>query len=101
MNLAELSSEPQLIKVIIDNEVIVKEFSPDGTPLEFYTWDRQPLDVILKLGNSLGVDQKVSIETLKTLILNDKGEVILTGTKQFPMQVMVAAMAKVMELLGK
>jgi hypothetical protein len=51
MKLAELAKKPQLIKVTITDEDIVTEF---GEALEFWTWDRQPMDTFLKLAS---VDQ--------------------------------------------
>jgi hypothetical protein len=42
MKLEKLASKPQLIKLIIDDAEIIEEF---GEPLEFWTWDRQPIDV--------------------------------------------------------
>ena len=46
MNLKNLAKKPELIKLTIDNEDIVKEF---GEPLDFYCYDRHPMDVFLKV----------------------------------------------------
>ena len=48
MKLSEITKKPQLIEVLIDDEETVKEF---GEALTFHTWDRQPMDVFIKLAN--------------------------------------------------
>lgn len=98
MELTKLVAKPELIKVVLDDEETVAEYNES---LEFYTWDRQPIDVFLKLSASFGVDQEASVETLKTLILDSNGNRVMTDEYILPIKVMVRAMAKVMELLGK
>jgi len=109
------------------NPIIIKEVSPklnaDGQPkfdlegnpiltqigehekyysdITFYTKDRQPLDVYLKLSLRMNKDQEASIELLKELILNKDGNRIIVDDRIPPVNVQVLVMAKVMELLGK
>ena len=52
MKLQDLAKKPVLIEITIDDEDIVKEF---GESISFWTWDRQPMDVFLKLAS---IDQK-------------------------------------------
>ena len=98
MELSKLVAKPELIKVVLDDEEIIADYNE---PLEFYTWDRQPIDVFLKLSSSIGVDQEASVATLKTLILDSNGNRVMTDDYVLPVKVMVKAIAKVMELLGK
>ncbi len=98
MKLSKILSEPQLIEVSLDDESIVKEY---GEALTFYTWDRQPMDVFMRLAN---VDQKNTgelINIVKTLILDDKGNQILSDKNMLPTSVLMKAIAKVTEQLGK
>jgi len=98
MKLSKIISEPQLIEVSLDDEAIVKEY---GEALTFYTWDRQPMDVFMRLAN---VDQKNTgdlINIVKTLILDDKGNQILSEKNMLPTSVLMKAIAKVTEQLGK
>lgn len=98
MKLSQITSEPQLIEVKLDDEDIVKQY---GEPLSFYTYDRQPMDVFLKLAN---VDQKNTSELIsivRTLILDDKGVQILSDKNMLPTSVLMKAIAKVTEQLGK
>jgi len=98
MKLSEITSEPKLIEVSLDDKDTVKQF---GEPLVFYTWDRQPMDVFMRLAN---VDQKNTgelINIVKTLILDEAGKQILTDTNMLPTSVLMKAIAKVTEQLGK
>jgi hypothetical protein len=98
MKLSQITCEPQLIEVKLDDEDIVKQY---GEALTFYTYDRQPMDVFLKLAN---VDQKNTSELIsivRTLILDDKGVQILSDKNMLPTSVLMKAIAKVTEQLGK
>ena len=46
MKLSELAVKPKLSKVTITEEHIVEKY---GEELDFYIWDRQPLDIFAKL----------------------------------------------------
>jgi hypothetical protein len=98
MKLSQITSEPKLIEISLDDEATVKEF---GEPLTFHTWDRQPMEVFMRLAN---VDQKNTgdlINIVKTLILDEKGKQILNDKNMLPTGVLMRAIAKVTEQLGK
>jgi hypothetical protein len=98
MKLSDICSEPQLVEITLDDKDTVKTY---GEPLVFYTWDRQPMEVFMRLAN---VDQKNTtdlINIVKTLILNDEGVQILTEKNMLPTSVLMKAIAKVTEQLGK
>ena len=44
MKLKELATKPQLVKIVLDDEAIIKEYNE---PLEFYVYDKQPLADLL------------------------------------------------------
>ena len=96
MELTKLVAKPQLIKIVLDDEETVKEYNE---AIEFYTMDRQPLDVFLKLSNTVGSNE--SVEILKSLVLDRDGNPVVTEGQSLPVLISVKAMAKVMELLGK
>jgi hypothetical protein len=98
MKLSQLSAKPQLIDVHLDDEDTIKEF---GEAIEFYTWDRQPLDVFMKLASASGTDTGNIINIVRTLILDEKGKEILKDDAMLPTHVLMKAIAKVTELLGK
>lgn len=98
MKLSEITSEPKLIEITIDDEAIVKEF---GEPLTFHTWDRQPMDVFMRLANLDGNNTGALIDVVKTLILDEKGKQILSEKTMLPTHVLMKAIEKVTEILGK
>ena len=98
MQLSQLAATPQLVQITIDDDVIVAQY---GEPLTFYTWDRQPLTTFMRLANSQTTEPADIINTVKSLILDDKGEPVITGDQVLPGTVMVRAIARIVELLGK
>ena len=98
MKLSALTAKPQLIEVTIDDEDTIKEF---GEAITFHTWDRQPMDVFMKLANATGNDTIGIISIVRTLILDEKGKEVLKDDAMLPTHILMKAIAKVTELLGK
>jgi hypothetical protein len=99
MKLSQLSAEPQLVEVTIDDKDIIKEY---GEPLVFYTWDRQPMEVFTKLAN-VGSEQDTGniIDIVKNLILDENGKQIISNKNMLPSKVLMKAIGKVTDILGK
>ncbi len=98
MKLAELSQKPELIKVIIDTEELIEKY---GDTLEFFCFDRQPLDTFTKLANADANDPGSLTMLFKDLILDEEGNHIITGDNVLPMDVMIEAIKMIGERLGK
>lgn len=98
MKLSQLAAKPQLIVFSIDDEETVKEF---GEPVEFYSWDRQPLDVFMKLANANQQDTAQMIDVVKTLILDENGREIINKENMLPTNLLVKVIGKIVETLGK
>jgi hypothetical protein len=98
MKLSQLTAKPQLIEVSIDDEDTIKEF---GEAITFYTYDRQPMDIFIKLAGSTGQDTQKIVEIVRTLILDEKGKELLTNDQMLPTNILMKAISKVTELLGK
>jgi hypothetical protein len=84
--------------MILEDETILKEF---GEPLEFWTWDRQPLETFMKLANSNQADVTAMIGVVRTLILDETGKEIITDGVMLPSNVLIKVIAKIVESLGK
>lgn len=98
MKLSQLAAKPQLIEITLDDEDIVKEF---GEPVSFYTWDRQPIGVFMQLSN-IGDEKDVNVlDIVRKLILDEEGKEIITHEHTLPTKVLMKAITKVTELLGK
>jgi hypothetical protein len=99
MKLSQITAKPKLIEMSIDDEDTIKEY---GEPLTFHTWDRQPMEVFMRLANiSEGNANASIIEVVKTLILDEEGKALLTNDNMLPTHVLMKAISKVTELLGK
>ena len=112
MDLAQLAAKPVPTKIVISDENIIKDYSPDGTPIEFYVLDRQPLAVYLKLTAALTIPVDATpeqqeaitvarIKAISDLILNEDGTKVLNNGAELPVPVAVAAYTEVMNNLGK
>jgi len=98
MKLSDIAKKPTLIEVTIDDAVIVEQY---GEALTFWTWDRQPMDVFLKLAS---LDQKNTssvISAVRELILDSEGKQILTDSITLPTQLMMRVISLVVDRLGK
>jgi len=98
MNLKDLAKTPTLTKVLIDSEDILAEY---GEPLEFYTYDRQPMDVFLKVAASDRQDFSQLVDVLKTMVLDEEGNMVMKDGLILPSRVLVAVFSKMVEVLGK
>jgi hypothetical protein len=94
MNLNQLTAKPQLVKMTLDDADTIKEY---GEPVEFYTWDRQPMDIFMKLANAT----EGNIGIVKDLILDENSKPILVGDVMLPTKILMRAIAKVTEALGE
>ena len=98
MKLSQIAKKPQLIEITIDDADIVEEY---GEAITFWTWDRQPMDVFLKLA---AIDQNNTssvISAVRELILNEDGTPVLTGDDSLPTKVLMRVIVTVVESLGK
>lgn len=98
MKLADLAKKPQLIKITIDEADIVAKY---GEAVEFWTWDRQPMDTFLKMANIDSSNYRTIVEVVRELILDDKGQAVIKGDDTLPADVLNAAVFKILENLGK
>lgn len=98
MKLNQIAAKPQLIKFVLDDEDTVKEF---GEAIEFWSWDRQPLDVFMKLANAQSSDAGAMIDIVKNLILDDEGKPVISNDNMLPSHVLIKVIAKIVERLGK
>ena len=98
MKINQLAAKPQLIKLVIKDEDTIKEF---GEEIEFWTWDRQPLDVFMKLATINQNDPKQIIEIMRSLILDEQGNKVIEGEMMLPTKVLIRMIQVVVESLGK
>jgi hypothetical protein len=98
MKLAELAAEPKLIKIILDDEDLVKKYNE---PLEFWIWDRQPIDSYMRMAKSTTDNFDDIVTAVNEMILDEEGKRIVQGNVMLPTNVLMKAFTKVIETLGK
>jgi hypothetical protein len=100
MKLTEVASKPQLIKITLDEPEIIEQY---GDELEFWTWDRQPLEKYLGLvGQDASMENMPAlIEFAKDLILDESGNMVMAEGEVLPTLVMTLAVNKVVAQMGK
>jgi hypothetical protein len=98
MKLSQLAAKPTLIKLMLDDAALVEKH---GEAIEFYTYDRQPLDIFMRLASIDQSNVGNLIDVVRTLILDEAGKQIIVGDTMLPTDVLIAAVAKITETLGK
>lgn len=98
MKLTKIAAKPQLVKVELDDAEIQAEY---GESLEFWTWDRQPLDTFMKLASAEQKNFGNVVDVIRTLILDEDGKEVIEKDAVLPSNIMIKVIGKVVELLGK
>ena len=98
MKLNELAREPQLTKITIDDKTILDSY---GEPIEFWVYDRIDMSTFVKLATLEG-EQNIAdvVETMKLLILDEKGKPVIDDKSVLPNDVMIKAVEKTVVALG-
>ena len=97
MKLSQLSAKPQLIEVSLDDEAIISEY---GEPITFHTYDRQPIELFMRLAQSSDTNSTNVIDIVKDLILDENGKKLLSGDNMLPSRVLMKAITKITTILG-
>jgi hypothetical protein len=98
MQLEQLAVKPKLIKLTISEPKIVEKY---GEELDFYVYDRQKLDVFAKMAHITEENAMQYTELLTDMILNEKGEPVMSDDKILPIDVLTEAMKLIGDVLGK
>lgn len=98
MKLAQLAAEPSLLRIELDDADIVEKY---GEPLEFWIWDRQPIEHYMKMARATDENFAGIVEAVNNMILDENGEKIIQGNVMLPSVVLMKAFTKVIETLGK
>lgn len=100
MKLENLATKPQLVKVVLTDENIVKEF---GEEIEFYVYDKQPITTFIQFANQKEGEQDFGklLSFCKDMILDESGNPVIVDDKVLPTKIMIACIQKVVEQLGK
>lgn len=97
MKLKELAKKPVLTKVTLSDKDIVEKY---GEEIEFYIYDRYEFDTYLKLFQTEENDISRMTTLVKELLMDDKGNPIITDGEILPSDIMMKAIEQVVKTLG-
>lgn len=98
MKLSQLAAKPQLVRIELDAPEILEQY---GDKLEFWVYDRQDMDVFVKLA-TLDVQNFEKLTSLvNAMILDEDGQPVVRDGMTLPSDVLMLAIQKVIEILGK
>jgi hypothetical protein len=97
MKLAELAAKPQLVKLTIADEDIVKKH---GEPLEFWVYDRYDMDTFMKLATINEENFSEIAKTVMGMIYDEDGKQLLSDKDILPMDVTTKVIQNVVDFLG-
>jgi hypothetical protein len=98
MKLSQLASKPQLIKVSLDDAEVVEEY---GEALDFWIYDRQDMDTFVKMATLDSSQFDKITEIVNKMMLDEDGTQINKDGNTLPTPLMMKAIQKVVETLGK
>lgn len=98
MKISELAHKPKLINVVVDDQEVQELYSD---AIEFWCYDRQPLNKFVKFANMSEETYPELIEFCQDLILDEDGKKVLDGEKVLPTKILLKCVNKVVEQLGK
>lgn len=98
MDLKNLATKPQLIKITLDDAEVVEKY---GDALEFWVWDKQPINKYIRFASAEDANYGEIVEFCSELILDSEGNPVLTDDAVLPASVLVKCVNKVVEQLGK
>jgi hypothetical protein len=98
MKLSQIAAKPQLVKLTIDDETTIQTY---GEAVDFWTWDRQPLEMFMKLAEISQEDPVKVVGIVKEMILDEDGKQIINGDVTIPSALLMKIVQKIVETLGK
>lgn len=97
MKIASLVAKPELIRIELNTPEIMETY---GEPIEFWVYDRQPLETYFRLGQN-PEDIHTIMDIAKTMILDETGAPVVQGDQVLPVDVAMLAFNEVITQLGK
>ena len=97
IKLSTLKAKPTLVEKLCKSPSVIEAF---GAPIQFWSWDRIPMETYMQLVDADEKDIKIRFEIAKKLILNEDGTVMLVGDEVFTPAIMTEVVAEVFSDMG-
>lgn len=99
MKIQQLVSTPKLIEIVLDDKDLVETY---GEPITFHAYDIVPMSMYFEFFNARSKSEYEALgKLIRKMILNDKGEPVMTEQQDLPMDIMAQAITKIGDILGK
>lgn len=99
MDLRTLAKKPNLTKVIIDDEDILKEYNE---PIIFYMYDHIDIITYFEFYRSQSQnDSNTFNKVIQKIILDENGQNLLNEGEVLPVDITLSILGKINEVLGK
>ena len=98
MKLTQLAAKPQLIKIELTDEETIREY---GEPLEFWIYDRQPMEQFVRLAQMKPEDFQEMVAMVNGMVLDELANPVVRDDLVLPTNIMTRVIGKVVETLGK
>ena len=98
MKLNALASEPQLVKITVDDAEIVARY---GEPVDFWIYDRHDLPTFGRLAMLREENFAEVADLVLAMMRDESGAPMLAPGQTLPPDIMMRAIARVVESLGK
>tara|TARA_R110000868_G_scaffold130300_2_gene339937 strand:+ start:145 stop:465 length:321 start_codon:yes stop_codon:yes gene_type:complete len=97
MKLAELAKKPQLLKIELDDKVIVERY---GEAVEFWIYDRYDMETYMSLLNSDDHDIVKLSRIIGGMVMNEDGSKVITDGEVLPSDLLMKTVEEVVKHLG-
>jgi hypothetical protein len=99
MDIKNFAAKPQLVEVVIDDEHIVSEY---GETITFWMKDQVDINTYFELFKTQSDESGQGLQTvLSKIILNKEGKPVLGEEETFPVDITIAALTRINQILGK
>lgn len=98
MDLTKLVAKPQLKKITLDDDKTLAEY---GEALDFYIYDRQPVDVFVKMATLRTDEFGDIVKIVNGMILDKDGNTVVTEGMALPQKLYIRVIEKVVQELGE
>lgn len=99
MNINKFAKKPEMVKVTLDDEELVKQY---GEPITFWMLDFVDINTYFDFFKSQSTAEGEKLNLLmRKIILREDGTPALAEDEALPIDIAIAALTKINETLGK
>ncbi|WP_395652605.1 hypothetical protein [Brevundimonas sp.] len=99
MDIAKVAKKPELLKMVLDDEKIVKEY---GEPIEFYMYDSVDIHTYFDFYRAQQDQSGTQLNALmRKIIVSVDGKPVIGDEEMLPIDIVFEALIKINENLGK